>query len=271
MNRGPTPSSLLRRLLLAAALVPPLPLMAQEAATSTGIVILHGKGGMPQGLVRPLAEGLEARGWQVANLQMPWSRDRQYDVDVEAAVKEVDAAVAALRGKGSQRVLVAGHSQGGVFALHYATLRPLDGLVAIAPGGNVANSLFLQQLGGAVSNARRMVSEGRGQERGEFLDYEGARGSWTLRTTAATYLSWFDPEGAMNQFRSLRAVQPATPVLLIVPQRDYPALLRIKDNVFRALPANPRSRLVEPETDHPGAPRAAVEHILRWAAETGTP
>jgi pimeloyl-ACP methyl ester carboxylesterase len=265
MNRGSHPLCLLRRLLLAVALTLSLPLLAQETATSTGIVILHGKGGMPQGLVRPLAEGLEARGWQVANLQMPWSRDRQYDVDAEAAVKEVDAAVAALRDKGAKRVLVAGHSQGGVFTVHYATLRPLDGLVAIAPGGDVAHYVFVQQLGGAVRNARRMVSDGRGQERGEFLDYEGAKGSWTVRTTAAIYLSWFDPEGAMNLSRSLRAVRSATPVLMIVPTYDIPALRKIKDSNFRALPANPQSRLYEPETDHTGAPRASVEEILRWA------
>jgi pimeloyl-ACP methyl ester carboxylesterase len=260
---------------LRALIVPLLPLLlavfALPAAAQDGIVILHGKGGMPQGLVRPLAEGLQARGWQVANLQMPWSRDRQYDVDVEAAVREVDAAIAALRGRGAQRLFVAGHSQGGVFALHYATLRPLDGLIAIAPGGDVANSLFLQQLGSAVRNARRMVDEGRGQERGDFLDYEGSRGSWTVRTAAAIYLSWFDPEGAMNQSRSLRAVLPATPVLLVVPTRDIPALRRIKDSSFRALPAHPHSRLYEPEADHTGAPRASVEEILRWAAELGKP
>ncbi|MFO0252968.1 MAG: alpha/beta hydrolase [Betaproteobacteria bacterium] len=258
-----------RRLLLLAMLALPLPLPAQEAATGSSIVILHGKGGMPQGLVRPLAEGLEARGWLVANLQMPWSRDRQYDVDVDAAVKEVDAAIAALRDQGAKRVIVAGHSQGGVFALHYATLRPLDGLVAIAPGGDVAHSVFLQQLGGAVRSARRMVSEGRGQDRSEFLDYEGAKGSWTVRTTAAMYLSWFDPDGAMNLSRSLRAVQPATPVLMIVPTHDIPALRKIKDSNFRALPAHPRSRLHEPEADHTGAPRASVDEIVRWAVETG--
>lgn len=258
-RRMPKLQTLLAVLLLAASILP--------ASAQDSIVIMHGKGGMPQGLVRPLAEGLQARGWQVANLQMPWSRDRQYDADVATAVKEVDAAIATLRDKGAKRVFVAGHSQGGVFALHYATLRPLDGLIAIAPGGDVSNSLFLQQLGGAVRNARNMVGEGRGQERGEFLDYEGAKGSWSVRTTAATYLSWFDPEGAMNQFRSLRAVQPATPVLLIVPQHDYPALVRIKHDVFRALPANPRTRLAEPAADHAGAPRASVEEILRWAGE----
>lgn len=248
-------------LLFSALLVLPLSLAAQD----TGIVIMHGKGGMPQGLVRPLAEGLQAQGWQVANLQMPWSRDRQYDVDVATAVKEVDAAVTAMRDKGAKRVFVAGHSQGGVFALHYATLRPLDGLIAIAPGGDVAHSLFLQQLGGAVRSARGMVNDGRGNERGEFLDYEGARGSWTVRTTATTYLSWFDPDGAMNQTRSLRAVLPATPVLLIVPTHDIPALRKIKDSNFRALPANPRSSLFEPETSHTGAPGASVAEILRWA------
>ncbi len=269
MNSGPFPSSPLRRLLLAAMLVLPLPLMAQDA--NTGIVIMHGKGGMPQGLVRPLAEGLQAKGWQVANLQMPWSRDRQYDVDVATAIKEVDAAIAALRDKGAKRVFVAGHSQGGVFALHYATQRPLDGLIAIAPGGDVAHYVFVQNLGGAVRSARNMVGEGRGGERGEFLEYEGAKGTWTVRTTAAIYLSWFDPEGAMNQFRSLRAVQPATPVLLIVPQYDIPVLRKIKDSVFRALPAHPRSQLFEPAADHTGAPRASIDEVVRWVGSLGSP
>ncbi len=244
---------------------------ALSASAQDGIVIMHGKGGMPQGLVRPLAEGLQAQGWQVANLQMPWSRDRQYDVDVATAVKEVDAAISALRDKGAKRVFVAGHSQGGVFAVHYATLQPVDGLIAIAPGGDVAHFVFLQQLGGAVRSARRMVSDGLGNERGEFLEYEGAKGSWTVRTTAAIYLSWFDPDGAMNLTRSLRAVRPATPVLMIVPTHDIPALRKIKDSNFRALPANPRSRLYEPDADHTGAPRASVDEILRWAQETGKP
>lgn len=251
--------------LIRALLFYPLLLLSLTAAAQDGIVILHGKGGMPQGLVRPLTEGLQAKGWQVASLQMPWSRDRQYDVDVEAAVREVDAAIEGLHKGGAKRVFLAGHSQGGVFALHYATRRPLDGLIPVAPGGDVAHSVFIQNLGGAVRNARNMVSEGRGGERGEFLEYEGAKGTWTVRTTAAIYLSWFDPEGAMNQSKSLRAVLPATPVLLIVPTNDIPALRKIKDSNFRALPSHPLSRLYEPETNHTGAPAASIDEIVRWA------
>ena len=128
------------------------PVSAQQAPT-IGIVVMHGKGGGPGGLVKPLADGLEARGFRVANLQMPWSRDRKYDVDVAAAVSEVNAAVSDLRSKGAVKVFVAGHSQGAVFALHYATREKIDGLIIIAPGGDVASRFFRQQVGRSVARA----------------------------------------------------------------------------------------------------------------------
>lgn len=251
-----------RFLVLAATLFASLPALAQ-----TGIVIMHGKGGSPGRLVKPLADGLTQKSYLVANLEMPWSGKRHYDRDVAAAEQEVTAALADLRGKGAKKLFVAGHSQGAVFALHYASKHPLDGLIIIAPGGNVATSFYQQQVGASVARARSLAASGKGDERGEFDEYEGGKGHWAVRTTAAIYLSWFDPDGAMNQQKSSRALPKSLPVLHVAPTSDYPALLRAKQAMFGDLPAHPLTRLYEPDSNHRNAPRDSLTEILRWTGE----
>lgn len=242
-----------------------LPVAAQTLPT--GIVIMHGKGGLPSGLVNPLAEGLRARGYHVANLEMPWSGKRHYDKDVAAAEQEVTAALNGLKNQGAKKLFVAGHSQGAVFALHYAGRHPLDGLIIIAPGGDVSTRFYRQQVGASVSRARNLVESGKGNEPGGFDEFEGGRGNWTVNTTAAIYLAWFDPDGAMNQEKSSQALPKTLPVLHVAPTSDYPALLRAKQSMFNALPDHPLKRLHEPNADHRSAPAASVEEIVLWTAE----
>jgi len=246
------------------------PTAAQDVAANIGIVVMHGKGGSPTGLVNTLAEGLKSKGFQVANIEMPWSGRRQYDVSVAAAEKEVDAALAGLRSAGATKLFIAGHSQGAVFALHYATMHPLNGLVIIAPGGNVGTPFYQQQVGSAVGHARDLVKSGKGDERGEFDEFEGGRGTTIVRTTAANYLGWFDPDGAMNQEKSSRALPKSLPVLHIAPTSDYPALLRVKQDMYNALPDHPHKRLYEPSANHRTAPAASVDEIVRWTTEVSS-
>lgn len=253
--------------LITCALLLPHAAAAQPAPSATGIVVMHGKGGSPDRLVKALSDGLQAKGFQVASLEMPWSGKRNYDVDVTRADQEVSAALAELRKKGATKLFVAGHSQGAVYALHYASKHPIDGLVIIAPGGNVATAFYQGKVGASVSRARSLVGAGKGDERGEFDEFESGKGNWAVRTTAAIYLSWFDPDGAMNQDRSARTLPKSLPVLHVAPRSDYPALLRSKQELFDALPDHPLKRLYEPNTDHRGAPATSVEEIIRWTAE----
>src|SRR4051794_3477831 len=104
---------------------------AGDTAPAVGIVLMHGKGGMPTKHVADLAAALERRGLLVENLEMPWSGRRDYDVDVDGAEKEVAAGLEALRLKGADKLFVAGHSQGGVFALYFGGRHVLDGVIAI--------------------------------------------------------------------------------------------------------------------------------------------
>lgn len=240
---------------------------ATAESPKIGIVIMHGKGGSPTRFVADLARGLEDKGYLVANLEMPWSGRRDYDVSAQRAEEEVRAALAELRGKGAQKVFIAGHSQGGVFAVHAAGTIAADGIVAISPGGDVSNRLFRDQLGGSVERARQLVAEGKGNEKTKLEDYEGSKGKYSIVTTPTNYLSWFEPDSAMNVQRAARAANPQIPILWIVAKNDYPALRRINIPLFDTLPRNPLTKFYEANSDHLRAPSASIDEIVRWTNE----
>jgi pimeloyl-ACP methyl ester carboxylesterase len=253
-------------LLMLVACAATLPAVAQEPA-KIGVVVMHGKGGNPASYVGPLAAALEGRGLLVANLEMPWSGARNYDADVAAAEKQVQEALDGLRMKGAAKLFVAGHSQGGIFALYLGGRLALDGVVAIAPGGHVGGDVFRQKLGASLEEAKKYVAEGKGGARQRLLDFEGSRGAYPVNAVPSAYVAWFDPEGAMNEFRAAKALKASVPVLFVAPANDYPALQRLKDPVFSALPRNPHTRLYQPSTDHLHAPAASSEEIVKWTRE----
>jgi hypothetical protein len=86
-------------------------------------------------------------------------------------------------------------------------------------------------------------------------------------TSPAIYLTWFDPDGAMNELDSIRRLDPAMPVLFIAPTNDNPGLLRTKPRMVAALPRNALTRVYEPVANHLGAPTASRKEIARWIAE----
>lgn len=232
--------------------------------SKVGVVVMHGKGGSPTKWVAGLAGALERDGYFVANLEMPWSRKRAYDVDVAAAEDEVLTALASFRQKGATKVFVAGHSQGGLFALYFGGKHPVDGVIAIAPGGDAGNPLFRDVLAESVERARSLVQEGKGQESDRFSDYEGAQGTYSVTTSPLVYLSWFHPDGAMNEVLAVRHIGADTPVLFIAPTNDYPGLAKVKDSMFGQLAKNPFTKLYEPHASHLNAPDASVQQIEAW-------
>ncbi|OGA33049.1 MAG: hypothetical protein A3G80_06455 [Betaproteobacteria bacterium RIFCSPLOWO2_12_FULL_62_13b] len=245
----------------------PLAVAAETASSKLGIVIMHGKGGSPTRYVSELASSLEEKGYLVANLEMPWSGRRNYDVSVGAAEKEVESALAGLRSKGAQKLFVAGHSQGGMFALHFGGKQPIAGVIAIAPGGSASGPDYRTKLGGYVERARKLVADGKGDEKTTLYDFEGSKGVYPIITSPAAYLSWLEPDGPMNILVAAKGMNPQVPVLLIVPTNDYPGLLRMKQRHFNSLPGNPFTRLYEPDSSHLNAPSASRDEIARWTTE----
>lgn len=239
-------------------------LNVQADTSMAGVVLMHGKGGSPTKHVADLAASLERNGFLVANLEMPWSGRRDYDVDVGAAETEVEAALVTLRQKGASKVFVAGHSQGGLFALYFGGKHRVDGVVAIAPGGNVGNPIFREKLADSVELARKLVAEGKGQEKARLNDYEGAKGTYPVMATPAAYLTWFEPDGAMNQTLAMKSIPADIPVLFVAPSNDYPGLLRVKEAMFGLLVKHPLTKLYEPNSSHLNAPTASFQEIKEW-------
>ena len=243
------------------------PVAAQSPPSKIGIVIMHGKGGSPTKHVAELASSLQEKGYLVTNLEMPWSGRRDYDVNVAGAEKEVESALDGLRANGAANVFIVGHSLGGVFALYVGSKQTVDGIIAIAPGGSVGSPVFREKLGESVEQARKLVAEGKGEDKARFFDFEGAKGTYPIIVKPANYLSWFDPDGAMGQSSALRNVNLRIPVLLIVPKNDYPALRNAKQSLFDGLPKHPLTKLYEPDSNHLGAPSASRDEIMRWTME----
>ncbi len=223
--------------------------------------------GSPTKHVTELASSLEQKGYLVANLEMPWSGKREYDINVSAAVKEVESALDTLRSKGAQKLFVAGLSQGGLFAIYFGGKQAVDGIIAIAPGGNVGNPTYREKLGESVDLARKLITEGKGDKKTEFSDYEGSKGTYPVVTTPSAYFSWFDPDGAMNQTTAFKNMNPHVPILFIAPMGDYPGLRKVKDQFFSLLPKNPLNKLYEPDSSHLNSPSASREEIVRWTTE----
>lgn len=248
--------------LVAAAFFPAAPVHAE--GPQIGIVIMHGKGGSPNKFVNGLASALESKGMLVANLEMPWSKQREYDVPTETAEQEILAALAGLKARGAQKLFVAGHSQGGAFALHFGGRHPVDGIIGMAPGGNVATSFYIGKISGSLGEARARVADGKGKEKARLEDFEGGKGSYPIEVTPENYLSWFDAAGAMNMDKAAQNVK--VPVLWLVAARDYPSLRKANFPMFRSFPPNPLHKLAEPDADHLGTPAASVDLIVDWTA-----
>jgi hypothetical protein len=151
-------------LLLLAVLLSPA-LRAAPTAQEVGIVVMHGKGGSPGRFVNVLAEALEKEGFLVANLEMPWSKKRHYDVELD-----VPSASSPARW---MHCAPGGRKSSSFPAIARAASLPCStagGTRSMAswpssPAGRSTPRLTSTPLGNHVATARQMVADGRGQEK----------------------------------------------------------------------------------------------------------
>lgn len=255
-----------RRTFIGAGLVAlALPAMAQ--ASSGGVLILHGKTGMPgfPGL-RTLAARIEAAGLRTALPEMPWSRTRYLAGSASKAFDEIGAGLARLRSAGATKLFIAGHSIGATAALGHAVARGgVDGIAMIATG-HLPQTYYTSGLGAnpqvraSIDRARTMVAAGKGAQTEEFADNNQGQ-ALRMRMGAADYLSWFEPEGTMDPL-ALIAKAPC-PVLIAVGMQDglYPAT---RLQYFDRLPPDTRNVLVELPGGHLETPAAAADRTAAF-------
>lgn len=215
-----------------------------------GVVLIHGKGG-GQGPLQPLAQALKKQGAIVLMPGMSWrSGYRPY----ESTVGEVAAAVARIRQMGARKVYLAGHSMGANISMGYSAAGgDVDGIIALAPGHRP--EFIATVTGDSLDRAKAMVAAGRGNERGQFLDFNQGR-TMPVTTTAAAYVSFFDPDGPAGRAARARGVSGS--VLWVIGRADRPAM---RDDAPYS-----RGTRIEVDANHQQTPVAAVPYVLEWLA-----
>ena len=238
------------------ALIGPIALAANA---DLGVVLLHGKGGLPSGYIQELATALQSKGFLVSTPTMPWAQDRIYDASFDESMIEIDREVESLRSKGAKFIVVAGHSLGANVALGYAASRNgVSGIIALSPAHTPEQQGFSKRVGPDLSRARSLLAAGKGKEKQRFTDVnQGQR--LEVTATAEVYLSWFDPDGPAVMPRSAASFKVPTPLLLVVGSGD-----RGKDYLFDKAPPHLKSRFVNVPVDHFAVPSAAIEEVVTW-------
>ena len=230
-----------------------------------GIVLLHGKTGMP-GQMTHLASSLSAAGYLIETPEMCWSKKRIFDKSLSDCLLEVDAAVARLKAKGAGRVVIAGTSQGAMAAFDYGATRDgLSGIVAMAPAADPVNPAKYPGFAEGLDKAKSLIASGQGDAPAEIPDLVSGGKTVPVKTTANIYMSFHAPDSPVATIPNLTAdlmPRQKAPVLWIAGSRDLsqaqgPA-------AFAALPANPLNRYATVDADHGGTADASAATIIAW-------
>jgi dienelactone hydrolase len=234
-----------------------------EAGSKIGIVLMHGKNGSPSTpSVLQLANRLDFEGFIVITPDMPYSRARQYDKSYEDTAVEIDGAVAELKKRGANKIFIAGHSLGANVALYYATIRAVDGVLAIAPGHQPESSQSQELFKDSVKQAKVLLKEGKGEERVWFQDSNQGI-NYRIKVAPKIYLSWFDPDGHAVMPKNAATLKPGTALLWVIGTQDR---LYKKGSAygFDNVPANVNNKYLVVNSDHMDTPKDAAEEIVKW-------
>jgi hypothetical protein len=136
----------------------------------------------------------------------------------------------------------------------------LAGIIALAPNGSPERLVRLfPQIAESVAQARAIVAAGRGDVRASFIGMN-IRGSFSINTTAAIYLSFFDPTGPANMPDNTSRLR--APLLWVAGTADRSQTR--PGYAFSRAPGNPLNRYVTVDADHLGPPTASRDAVLAW-------
>lgn len=226
------------------------------------VILLHGKGGSPgASQYSGFYSKLKKAGYTVMAPRMPYSR---FDADYKQTIAVINAAVDEAVKRGD-RVVVAGHSMGAAISLHYGAnhiRKEVIGIMPIALGHSPELSRKLMNITGPdVFKAREMVASGKGEKKKSFADVnQGKRSS--IRMTAATYLSYYDPQ----VYPGLGSVLPKirVPVFWLSGADDRLTYVYDAENNFRVIPEHPKSKYLEAAGSHKSVVSKQTGPIIDW-------
>lgn len=250
-------------LLLAVAL--PIPVFA---ADKIGVLLLHGKTGMP-GQMKPLAAALTAAGYVVGAPEMCWSKRRIYDHALSGCFADIDAAIGRLKGEGAVKVVLGGTSFGAMAALAYAaTHAGLAGVIAIVPASDPPDASGYPGLAAGIATAKKLIAAGQGDVATQISDIVTGDLTITVTATPNAYMSFHAPDSPVatvtHGLAKIVMPQVDVPCLWIAATRDPSQ--QVAAATFAKLPHNALNQSVKVDADHAGAPDASGSAVTSWLA-----
>lgn len=244
-----------------------------EPAKPLALVFIHGKGSEPD---KPDYKALYARlndaGYQVVAPRMPWAGEH-WTGSLSQAMEVIDAAVALAAGSG-RKVVVAGHSYGGMAAILYRPANPppsVAGRVMLAPAGMIDLSRKSQEaVASAIAQAKQMIADGRSQESARFAVTNVGKGNRvftdTLIATPAVMLSYHD----VAVFPSTRdaLAQIRQPVFWAVGEAD--PIPYNRRPLYSLVPADEMNVYLELPGGHVDMLGQAAEPLVDWLGKLGS-
>jgi pimeloyl-ACP methyl ester carboxylesterase len=230
-----------------------------------GIVMMHGKGGGPEGLIAPLVSALKDNGAMVSTPIMPWhgkhGRPDGYMETFDQAMQKITGSVSELKLRGATKIVVAGHSLGANAALAYAVRngRGLAGIMMLAPGHTP--ELVLSRVQPGVAKAKELAAAGRGDTATTLPDFNQGQ-QFQVRAKPAAYLSFFDPHGPAVMSRNAAAIPPL-PLLWVIGRSD-PLFARGEGYAYARAPKHAKSKYVIITANHRDTPEAARQEVITW-------
>lgn len=245
-----------------------LPASAWAADGKVGVLVMHGKHGTPERGVAGLDDKLRSAGFLVLNLEMPWSKKRDFDKSYSEALSEMEEDVSRLKAMGADRIVLAGHSLGANAALAFASQKKgADMLVLLAPGHSPNAPGIQKRTAQSVAKAKEMLADGRGDETAHFDDVNQGQ-VISVNTRASVYLSYMDPDGMGSMPLSASKIPTPLPVFYVVGNKD-PLFSQGRAYIFDKLPQHPQSRYLEIEADHFSTPDKAADAVVEWLKGMG--
>jgi pimeloyl-ACP methyl ester carboxylesterase len=242
---------------------------AELAPDKIGIVLMHGKTGVPLGTANSsggrLIRALRGAGYLVEAPEMCWSRYRKFDMTYQECFGDIDKAIAELKSQGAVAIVVAGLSLGGNATLGYGALHPeLLGLIGFSPADDPVRKAKRPDIAPVIAHAEALLAQGKGDEKTEFDDVNtGPQGSYkmSLETTPRIYLSFWGPDAASGLADN--AAKLKVPLLWVKGTKD-PTQVNEPGYAYDKVPANPLNRFVEVTASHTETPDAGTDAVLDW-------
>ena len=237
------------------------------------LVFIHGKGSEPDKPdYKSLYSKLNDAGYQVIAPRMPWAGE-QWTGSLSQAMEVIDAAVD-LVAKSGRKVVVGGHSYGGMAAILYRPANPPTSVVGrfmLAPAGMIDLAKKSQAaVEPALAQAKQMIAEGKAQETARFSVTNVGKGNRvftdTLIATPEVMLSYHDAAVFPSTRDALAQIRQ--PVFWAVGEND--PIPYNRKSLYDVMPVDGMSAYLELPGGHVDMLGQVAEPLVDWLGKLGS-